>query len=147
MTFSELQILLDISKGNECALLEEHASWTDHGYFFVDFEDGQCYLFDENGKMDNVNKIPILLEEYVKKDIKKIVIPESVKRIGDWTFADCTSLTSIEIPKSVESIGYRAFYNCKSLEEVIFKGKTFDQVKEMDNYPWEIEDKAIIKCS
>ena len=132
MTVTEFQILLDLHYGNEYDVLEEHASLTYYGYLFIDSENGQCYLFDKNGKID---------------DIKKIVIPESVKRIGDVAFYSCTSLKSIEILESVEYIGYLAFDGCTSLEEIIFKGKTMDQVKAMDWYPWGIEDESIIKCS
>ena len=189
MTISELQILLDLHYGNELDVLKEHASLTDYGYLFVDSENGQCYLFDENGKMDDIKKIKKLYN--VKEDIKKIVIPINVERIGNHAFWNCSylnsikipkciksigaysfyrctslesieipesvksigdeafvyykSLTSIEIPESVKSIGCWAFCNCTSLEEVIFKGKTMDQAKEMKYYPWGIEDDSIIK--
>ena len=89
-----------------------------------------------------------MLETYVKKDIKKIVIPKGVKSIGNEAFWNCSSLTSIEIPESVESIGSWAFADCDSLESVIFKGKTIDQIKAMMNYyPWGIKLRASIKCS
>ena len=145
MSITEFQILLDLNYRNEHDVLEEHASLTDYGYLFVDSEDGHCYLFDKNGKMDDVKKMKTL--DSVKKDIKKIVIPKSVKNIEIWKFWNCTSLKSIKIPESVESIGYGAFLNCTSLKEVIFKGKTMDRVKAMDEYPWNIKDKSIIKCS
>ncbi|MFL2657577.1 MAG: hypothetical protein ACJ0HK_02275 [Akkermansiaceae bacterium] len=32
-------------------------------------------------------------------------MPDSVTCIGDYTFVDCTSITSIAIPRSVNSIG------------------------------------------
>ena len=167
MTIIELQILLDLNYKNELDVLDTYAFLTAYGYLFVDSEDGQCYLFDENGKIDDIKKMKTLID--VKKDIKKIVIPESVKRIGDVAFYSCTSLKSIEIPESVNSIGSGAFWNCTSLksieipesvksigdkafidctslEEVIFKGKTMDQVKAMNKYPWKIENEAI-KCS
>ena len=168
MTIAELQIFLDLNYENERNVLEKYTSLTKNGYFFVDSEDGHCYLFDENGKMDDVKKITTLYEKYVKKDIKNIAIPESVKSIGIWAFWNCTSLksieilesveyignlafwncaslTSIKIPNSVKSIGDKAFKYCASLKEVIFKGKTMDQAKVMDYYPWEIEDESIIK--
>ena len=44
-----------------------------------------------------------------------LIIPEGVTSIGDWAFANCTSLISIAIPKSVTSIGDCAFYGCMSL--------------------------------
>jgi hypothetical protein len=45
-----------------------------------------------------------------------IEIPESVSRIGDYAFYQCTSLTDITIPGSVESIGKYAFSSCEFLE-------------------------------
>ena len=192
MTIAELQILLDLNYENEVNVLKEHASKAKCGYLFVDSEDGQCYLFDKNGKMDDIKRLKTLYERYVKDNIKKIVIPKSVKRIGYWAFYNCPSLKSIEIPENVKYIGYCAFYNCTSLisieipenvknirkwafgkctslksikipesveyighlafddctslKEVIFKGKTMNQVKAMNHYPWGIEDESIIKC-
>ena len=216
MTVAELQILLDLNCGNEVAILDKHASWARYGYLFIDSEDGQCYLFDKNGKIDDIKKMKALYIGYVKKDIKKIAIPESVESIGPWAFYSCkslksieipdnvkrieeavffnctslqnveilegvesigesafrncpslksikipdsvksigdgafqycTSLKSVKIPKSVKSIGESAFRDCPSLKEIIFKGKTMDQVKTIVWYPWGIEDESIIKCS
>ena len=147
MIITEFQILLDLNKGNERSILKEHASWTNDGYFFVDSEDGQCYLFDNNGQLDDIKKIDAIYERYINKDIKKIVIPKCVKSIGNAAFCKCTSLTSIEIPDSVKSIGDWAFWHCRSLKSVVFKGKTMDQVKAMKWYPWGIKDDAIIRCS
>ncbi len=42
----------------------------------------------------------------------------SVNSIGDYAFARCTELTSIEIPSSVTSIGNNAFTKCSSLPSV-----------------------------
>ncbi len=46
-------------------------------------------------------------------------IPNSVTSIGDFAFAQCYALTSIEIPNSVTSIGEYAFYLCSGLTSVI----------------------------
>ena len=118
MTIAEFQILLDLNYGNELDVLDKHVSLTDYGYLFVDSEDGHCYLFDKNGKMDDIKKITTLCEKYVKKDIKKIVIPESVEHIGYYAFWNCTSLESIEIPESIKHIGTHAFHYCTSLTSI-----------------------------
>ena len=46
------------------------------------------------------------------------IIPNSVTSIGDDTFMNCTSLTSIEIPNSITSIGKRAFSGCEKLTSI-----------------------------
>ena len=45
-------------------------------------------------------------------------IPNSVTTIGDWAFAGCDSLTSINIPNSVTTIGKFAFSGCDSLTSI-----------------------------
>ena len=79
--------------------------------------------------------------------LTSIEIPDSVESIGNAAFSYCTSLASIKIPNSVESIGDYAFFDCNSLKEVLFKGKTMAEVKEMDYYPWGIQNESIIKAA
>ena len=45
-------------------------------------------------------------------------IPKGVTIIGDESFSDCTSLTSVSIPDGVTTIGYAAFSGCTSLTSV-----------------------------
>ena len=49
------------------------------------------------------------------KEVKDLVIPEGVKRIGDYTFYNCSSLRSVSLPGSVTSIGNYAFFNCTDM--------------------------------
>jgi hypothetical protein len=80
------------------------------------------------------------------RSLKEIIIPNSIIDIGNYVFCYCVSLKSITIPDSVITIGRCIFENCSSLKEVIFKGRTLDEVKQMGNYPFGIEDESIIKC-
>ena len=59
----------------------------------------------------NIGK-PIILIDADDNEIMDYSIPEGVKSIGDYTFYNCSGLTSITIPNSVTSIGSYAFYGC-----------------------------------
>ena len=47
-----------------------------------------------------------------------IVIPDSVTRIGHYTFHGCTSIMNIQIPGCVTEIGNYVFWNCPNLVSV-----------------------------
>jgi len=75
-----------------------------------------------------INKAKTAEVTFNPKKYKGIIsIPETVSYndvtyqvtcIGEYAFADCSSLTSINIPNSVTSIGYYAFQGCNSLTAV-----------------------------
>ena len=52
------------------------------------------------------------------KLIANLVIPNSVTTIGDYTFENCSGLTSVTIPNRVTSIGEGAFSCCGELTSV-----------------------------
>lgn len=64
------------------------------------------------------------------------IIPDDVVRIGDCSFAGCTTLTSITIPESVKSIGFHAFVSCSGLKSIT-----------IPNSVTEIETHAFWACS
>ena len=55
-------------------------------------------------------------------------------------------MTNINIPDSVTNIEAFAFFGCTSLTSVTFEGKTLNEVKRMNNYPWGIKDTSVIKA-
>ena len=190
MTYEELKIQLDLNEPID--ILKSIGKQTKDKDWFVVCDEGDCHLFNNNGNEIDVKKIKSLYEKIIPKDIKKIIVPDSIKIIGYDAFFYCTNLTSINISDSVKSIGCDAFFGCGNLKSIIipnsvkkiescafydcrsltsiiisnsvksikhgafsrcknlktlaFKGKTIDQVKSMNFYPWEITDESIIKC-
>ena len=52
------------------------------------------------------------------RSLTSVTIPNSVTKISDNTFSDCSSLTSVTIPNSVTTIGSEAFSGCTNLQKV-----------------------------
>ena len=52
------------------------------------------------------------------RSLHEIIIPDSVKTIGDDAFFCCSSLQKITLPDSVATIGDSAFFDCSSLHEI-----------------------------
>lgn len=77
--------------------------------------------------------------------LKYANLPSRLQHLGDFEFYSCISLKHIEIPSTVTYVGYEAFEQCRGIE-VVFKGKTFQQVKSMKNYPFGIKDDTKILC-
>ncbi|MCR4793491.1 MAG: leucine-rich repeat domain-containing protein [Lachnospiraceae bacterium] len=59
-----------------------------------------------------------------KRTIKKIRLPETVKFLGDWCFANCINLTEVWIPSC--KAGEGIFLGCTHLEEIMLPGITAD---------------------
>ena len=52
------------------------------------------------------------------ENVVALEIGTNVTSIGDWTFFECSRLTSVTIPDSVTSIGWNAFFECNGLTSV-----------------------------
>ena len=118
MSINELKIYFDLNPESKSKILDKYANNFDFDYFFVDSENGQCYLFDEHGNEKDVLLIHEIYEDMIPKDIKKIVIPKNVISIDEYAFYVCSSLTSVTISDSVTSIGGYAFRGCSGLTSV-----------------------------
>ena len=58
-----------------------------------------------------------------KKDIRTVIIGDSVTYIGKYAFYDCDGLATITIPNSVTSIGGYAFADCDGLKQITLPDK------------------------
>lgn len=51
-------------------------------------------------------------------EVVKLVIPNNITKISNYSFNGFSSITSVTIPDNIESIGNGAFKSCQNLEEV-----------------------------
>lgn len=57
-------------------------------------------------------------------NIKKVVMPDSLKTIPDYAFYGCTTLREVEFGNGIEEVGAYAFYGCSSLEAAMLPETT-----------------------
>lgn len=88
----------------------------------------------------------------------EVVIPNSVKIIGNQAFYNCKGITSVDIPDSVQEIGLWAFYECKALPHITipdsvqkigqsaFEGCTALAAVVIPDSVKEIRSKAFAEC-
>ena len=88
---------------------EEAASATYLGAVF--YENKTITLFEEFQYFIGIEDLSSAFRNC--SNLKKIIIPSSVKIIGKWAFQNCSALTgTLIIPSSVTSIGESAFEEC-----------------------------------
>ncbi|MBR6733432.1 MAG: leucine-rich repeat domain-containing protein [Kiritimatiellae bacterium] len=74
------------------------------------------------------------------------IIPDSVETIGFNAFSYNKRLASITFGKGLKSLGAEALAGCGKLASVVFKGRTLEEVRAMDGYPWGLSDTSIIRA-
>lgn len=62
----------------------------------------------------------------IRASISHAIIPNTIKRIGNYAFWGCSALSTLTIPNNVTSIGKDAFKECSALRELIFEDGTED---------------------
>ncbi|WP_026528318.1 leucine-rich repeat protein [Butyrivibrio sp. VCD2006] len=97
-------------------------------------------------------------EFYKCENLKEVVLPTGLKKIGQCSFAFCNMLEKVTIPDSVTSIESGAFFNCKKLElkmlpdSITYIGNTAFQfceslkLESLPNNLTEIETLAFCSC-
>lgn len=91
------------SYGSYSVYISDHTSTTDlglldwytHGYR-ID-SDGLAYAFTET-------------------NLKTVVLPSTMKRIGEGAFKNCCNLESVEVPEGIQAVDEQAFWKCSQLQ-------------------------------
>lgn len=83
--------------------------------YSISVDEKNPYLCSDDSVLYNKDKSELV---FVCHTVRKMSIPSTVTKIGDYAFYNCTNLTSIELPSGVTEIGYYAFYNCTNLSSL-----------------------------
>lgn len=83
--------------------------------YSISVDEKNPYLCSDGSALYNKDKSELV---FVYHTVRKMSIPSSVTKIGDYAFYNCTNLTSIKLPSGVTEIGDYAFYNCTNLSSL-----------------------------
>lgn len=83
--------------------------------YSISIDEKNPYLCSDGSVLYNKDKSELV---FICHTVRKISIPSSVTKIGDYAFYNRTDLTSIELPSGVTKIGDKAFNNCTNLSSL-----------------------------
>lgn len=69
-------------------------------------------------------------------NINSILIPNSVTKIGESAFSNCSGLTSVSIGTNVDSIGKKAFESCNNVVSVIWNAINCADFEDSNSSPF-----------
>ena len=80
------------------------------------------------------------------KDFTKVVLPDTLEKIGDYAFSACSQLREITIPASVEALGNGVFTQCDALEEFSID-PTNHYLKETNHVIYTADGKTLVAAA
>jgi|GEM_PF-1716423 len=83
--------------------------------YSISVDEKNPYLCSDGSALYNKDKSELV---FICHTVRKMSIPSSVTKIGEYAFYNCTNLSSLTLPSGVTEIGLSAFQGCKSLTSV-----------------------------
>jgi hypothetical protein len=72
---------------------------------------------------------------FIKATTEQIILPATAKKIDNYAFHQCASLTNVVIGENVTAISNYAFNGCKSLAKVRIPASVQEDKKQADEQP------------
>ena len=106
-----LVLPLRLKRENVCA----STFWNCDSLYSISVDEKNPYLCSDGSALYNKDMSELV---FVCHTVRKMSIPSSVTKIGDYAFGKCTNLTSIELPSGVTWLGRDAFNGCTNLSSI-----------------------------
>lgn len=97
----------------------------DFGYYVINKNELMVTEYKGTGKEI---EIPETYKDYTitaissfvfdSSEAETVIMPDTIKSIGDYAFASCKNLKSVKFSNKLETLGSNCFFFCKNLEEI-----------------------------
>lgn len=113
---SAVAVLRDVGYDNKYGTMYEAYNYASQGLFADAVKKGLTIVFIPEGT-------EIIPDNYFRNDegrykIEKVILPDSIKSIGNAAFQNCFHLTEINLPNGLITIGTNTFSGCRSLTSI-----------------------------
>lgn len=81
----------------------------------------ECRVLQEVVLPDSIKSIGDVTFAFCT-ELKKVTFGSQLAEIGDLAFMQCGALTELSMPQTISRIGNQAFYGCESLKDIWFAG-------------------------
>ena len=114
--FSNCRDLASITIGNGVKSIGRSAFYNCSALTAVHINDLNAWCKIQFEEYNSANPLNVAQHLYMNgKEVKNLIIPNSVTTIARGAFYGCSGLTSVTIPNNVTSIGQSAFSDCSGL--------------------------------
>ncbi len=100
------------------AIIGENALTTCEALSEITVDAANTAFMSENGVLFNKEQT-VLLQYPRMKNSTSYTVPDTVTRIGNGAFKNCTLLAKLVLPKGISTIGEYAFSGCDGLSDVV----------------------------
>ena len=136
--------------GNKIAITDTYNNYHTTDTCFT-FNNGTITNYDANCEKDvvipsminNIQVTSIANNAFKGKQLKSVVIPDTVTSIGMRAFYSCGNLISINLPNSITCIERETFYHCNRLRSVTIPNSVKTIASIAFQYCWELKELTI----